>query len=176
MFPPKKRNTILSLDKHVKKRNKINNIKQSKLNIYSSKNSIFSQNNQSLNIYMKDSKKEDIIQNNLKKIFENNNNDKELNLNKEEAIKLLENIYDIHNADYEEAVFFDKRGYFKMYWGFLVDTQIIFGTFCTDNHLDLFVIKLSFFVFTFQISFFLNALFYTDEYKMLIIMKVFLIL
>ena len=51
-----------------------------------------------------------------------------------------------------------------MYWGFLVDTQIIFGTFCTDNHLDLFVIKLSFFVFTFQISFFLNALFYTDEY------------
>ena len=51
-----------------------------------------------------------------------------------------------------------------MYWGFLVDTQIIFGTFCTDNHLDLFVIKLSFFVFTFQISFFLNALFYTDDY------------
>ena len=49
-------------------------------------------------------------------------------------------------------------------WGFLVDTQIIFGTFCTDNHLDLFVIKLSFFVFSFQISFFLNALFYTDDY------------
>ena len=51
-----------------------------------------------------------------------------------------------------------------MYWGFLVDTQIILGTFCTDNHLDLFVIKLSFFIFTFQISFFLNALFYGDKY------------
>ena len=51
-----------------------------------------------------------------------------------------------------------------MYWGFLVDTQIILGTFCTDNHLDLFAIKLSFFIFTFQISFFLNALFYTDKY------------
>ena len=51
-----------------------------------------------------------------------------------------------------------------MYWGFLVDTQIIFGTFCTDNHLDLFAIKLSFFIFTFQISFFLNAFFYTDDY------------
>ena len=51
-----------------------------------------------------------------------------------------------------------------MCWGFLVDSQIILGTFCTDNHLDLFVIKLSFLVFTFQISFFLNALFYTDEY------------
>ena len=51
-----------------------------------------------------------------------------------------------------------------MYWGFLVDSQIILGTFCTDNNLDLFVIKLSFLVCTFQISFFLNALFYTDEY------------
>ena len=51
-----------------------------------------------------------------------------------------------------------------MYWGFLVETQVIFGTFCTNNNLDLFVIKLSFLVCTFQISFFLNALFYTDEY------------
>ena len=51
-----------------------------------------------------------------------------------------------------------------MYWGFLVETQVIFGTFCTNNNLDLFVIKLSFFVFTFQISFFLNALFYGDKY------------
>ena len=47
---------------------------------------------------------------------------------------------------------------------FLVDSQIILGTFFTDNHLNLFVIKLSFFICTFQISFFLNALFYTDEY------------
>ena len=51
-----------------------------------------------------------------------------------------------------------------MYWGFLVDSQIILGTFFTDNHLDLFVIKLSFLVCNFQISFFLNALFYSDEY------------
>ena len=51
-----------------------------------------------------------------------------------------------------------------MYWEFLVDSQIILGTFCTDNNLDLFIIKLSFFICTFQISFFLNALFYTDDY------------
>ena len=51
-----------------------------------------------------------------------------------------------------------------MYWSFLVDTQIILGTFCTDNYLNLFIIKFSFFIFTFQISFFLNAFFYTDEY------------
>ena len=51
-----------------------------------------------------------------------------------------------------------------MYWGYLVDTQIILSTFFIVNNLDLFVIKLSFLVSTFQISFFLNALFYTDEY------------
>ena len=51
-----------------------------------------------------------------------------------------------------------------MYWAFLLDSQIILSTFCTDNHLYLFIIKLSLFVFTFQISFFLNALFYTDDY------------
>ena len=100
-----------------------------------------------------------------KRGFLNHKNSKELkgnnNLNK---IKYLPNIYDIQDMDYEEAIIYDTRGYLKMYWGFLVDTQIILGTFCTDNHLDLFVIKLSFFIFTFQISFFLNSFFYTDEY------------
>ena len=71
---------------------------------------------------------------------------------------------DLQNMDYEEAIIQDKRTFLKMYWSFLVDSEIILGTFCTENYLYLFVIKLSFFLFTFQISFFLNALFYTDDY------------
>ena len=51
-----------------------------------------------------------------------------------------------------------------MYWSFLVDTQIILDTFCTESYLKLLIIKFSFLVFTFQINFFLNAFFYTDEY------------
>jgi len=81
-----------------------------------------------------------------------------------DIIKLSKTDSDLQNMDYEEANIFDKRTYLRMYWGFLVDSQIILGTFFTDNYFDLFVIKLSFLVFTFQISFFLNALFYTDEY------------
>ena len=110
-------------------------------------------------------KRQHIIENESRKKRKNCNkirysiNNKNININKK-----LQNIYDMQDLDYEEAILTDKRGYLKMYWGFLVDTQIILGTFCTDNHLDLFVIKLSFFIFTFQISFFLNALFYTDEY------------
>ena len=79
-------------------------------------------------------------------------------------IKFSKTDSDLQDLNYEEAIIYDKRSYLKMYWGFLVDSQIILGTCCTDNYLDLFVIKLSFLVFTFQISFFLNALFYTDEY------------
>ena len=66
--------------------------------------------------------------------------------------------------DYEEAIIYDKRSYLKMYWSTLVDSQIILGTFFSENNLDLLIIKLGFFVYIFQISFFLNALFYTDDY------------
>ena len=90
-------------------------------------------------------------------------------IRKGDIIKLSKKDSDLQNMDYEEAIIFDKRTYLRMYWGSLVDSQIvdsqiILGTFFTDNYFDLFVIKLSFLVFTFQISFFLNALFYTDEY------------
>ena len=85
-------------------------------------------------------------------------------INKENIIILSKSDSELQDLDYEEAIIYDKRSFLRMCWGFLLDSQIILGTFCTDNHLDLFVIKLSFLVFTFQISFFLNALFYTDEY------------
>jgi len=85
-------------------------------------------------------------------------------MNKGNITKLEKMISDIHNLDYEEAIIYDKRPYIKIYWGFLIDSQIILSTFFEENKFDLFVIKLSFLVFTFQISFFLNAFFYTDEY------------
>ena len=71
---------------------------------------------------------------------------------------------DYQGMDFDEAYQLDKRNCLRMYWSFLVDTQIILGTFFTSNFLYLFIVKLSFLVSTFQISFFLNALFYTDEY------------
>ena len=80
-------------------------------------------------------------------------------------LKNLSRTYeDILDLDYEEAIIKDKSSFIRIFWLYLVDSQIILGTFCTDNNLDLFIIKLSFFICTFQISFFLNALFYSDEY------------
>ena len=97
--------------------------------------------------------------NNLETIEEKNEEK-----NNKEDINLYQTDEDLQDMDYEEAIIYDKRSFLRMYWSFLVDTQIILGTFYTDNYLNLFVIKFSFFIFTFQISFFLNAFFYTDEY------------
>ena len=77
---------------------------------------------------------------------------------------LFQNNEDLEDIDFEKAIIYDKRNFFKMYFAFLVDSQTIIQTFCTDNYLNLFIIKLSFFIYTLQISFFLNTLFYTDEY------------
>ena len=66
--------------------------------------------------------------------------------------------------EFKEAIIYDKRSFLKMYWSFLVDSQIILGTFFTENYLNLFIIKISFFISIFEISFFLNALFYSDDY------------
>ena len=79
-------------------------------------------------------------------------------------MKLSRNDEDLLEMDYEQSIIFDKRTYIRMYWALLVDTQKILGTFFTENYLYLFIIKLSFLIFNFQISFFLNAFFYTDEY------------
>ena len=100
--------------------------------------------------------------NNMETLTEKEYNKKYINRNN--FNKLPKTNEDILDMDYEEAIVKVKSSFLKIYWSFLVDSQIILGTFCTDNYLDLFVIKLSFFVFTFEISFFLNALFYTDDY------------
>ena len=46
----------------------------------------------------------------------------------------------------------------------MIDIQIILETFFTENNLNLLIIKISFLIFNFEISFFLNAFFYTDKY------------
>ena len=86
------------------------------------------------------------------------------NLTNKHSNRLFKNINDLNEMNYEEAILYDKRGYLKIYWEFLVDSQIILVTFCTDNYLDLFIIKLSFFICNFQISSFLNTFFYTDKF------------
>ena len=74
LFPPKRRNNIIHLNKNENNKISLNNLMNSKSNSYSSKRPFPSQNSQNINIYMKDNQK--VIKNNLKKSlrnFENKN-------------------------------------------------------------------------------------------------------
>ena len=71
---------------------------------------------------------------------------------------------DLNDMDYDAALFYDHRSFIKIYFAYLLEEHIIFNTFCTDLYLELRSIKMSFLVFGIEINFFLNALFYTDEY------------
>ena len=71
---------------------------------------------------------------------------------------------DFQYMNYYDSLNLDKRSCIRIYWSFLVNTQIILGICFTSNYLYLFLIKLSFLIIKFQINFFFNALFYTDKY------------
>ena len=60
-----------------------------------------------------------------------NSNGKNKIRNKEIHFSLMDE--DFQDMDYSEALRLNKRSCIKIYWSFLVDTQIILGTFCTSN-------------------------------------------
>ena len=71
---------------------------------------------------------------------------------------------DFGDMEFDMALGADNRSFCLMYSSYLLEEHIIFNTFFTDLYLDLRSIKMSFLLFGIEINFFLNALFYTDEY------------
>ena len=71
---------------------------------------------------------------------------------------------DYNDMNFDEALVADNRKFCLMYISYLLEEHIIFNTFFTDLYLDLRSIKMSFLLFGIEINFFLNAIFYTDEY------------
>ena len=66
--------------------------------------------------------------------------------------------------EYFEALKKDNRNFFQIYLAFLFQQHVIFSTFFGEIYFELRTIKISFLLFGYEISFFLNALFYTDDY------------
>ena len=99
--------------------------------------------------------KSNLMETNIKK------NKSIINKSKIRISKFDDNLQEL---DYEKAIIIDKRSFMKMYFAFFIDSQIILDTFFTKHYFELFIVKLSFLIFTFQISFFLNALFYSEDY------------
>ena len=151
---------------HLKKKTKKRR-KESKIDCKSNVSSIKSSkklNNLDLDIKRK-LKSKDISQ--RKSEFNKIETGNEININKSEeikSIKITKAEDDLKEMKFEDIIIHDKRSCLRMYWAYFIDSKIILGTFCTENNLNKFEIKLSFFIYTFQISLFLNALFYSDEY------------
>ena len=142
--------------------NKIKKIKKNKIN----KNKSFISETKS---YNSESKNSDKSSSNLetksktkKRLIKFNNIENEFN--KDYSILISKKEDNMNEMNYKDMIQNDKRTYLRMYWSFFVYSKINIGTFCTENNLHLFVIKLSFYIFTFEITLFLNALFYSDEY------------
>ena len=70
-----------------------------------------------------------------------NNIEKEADIIYSIIISKKEN--DLNQMDYKDMIKNDKRTYLRIYWSFFVYSKINIGTFCTENNLHLFVIKLS---------------------------------
>ena len=146
--------------------NKSNNFKKiedvnsgEKANFIKSDINIFNRKNININ---KNVKKGNIIHQakvGKQKSINKNNSKKKLLQIKSNRIK-----DDFEDLSYEKAIIYDKRNCCRIYFALLIENQVTFTTFCGDNKLYLFYIKLSFLIYTFELSFFLNSLFYSDEY------------
>ena len=108
-----------------------------------------------------DAKKTDSILNNKKKEKKERLGNMRLKYKK---INYAYTYEELNDMDFEEALNNDKRSFARIFISYLLEEHIIFNTFCTDVYLELRSIKLSFLIFGYEINFFLNALFYTDEY------------
>ena len=72
------------------------------------------------------------------------------------------NDFELNSLIYEDAVIYDKRTYCQYYCSLLKQKQLILFTFVSNIDYNLFVIKLSLFIFSFSLNFALNTLFFTD--------------
>ena len=61
------------------------------------------------------------------------NDIKKFGMNEIKLPGLLKNDSELNDMQYEKAILYDKRSYCEMYLSFLLESQIIFETFCTDN-------------------------------------------
>ena len=76
--------------------------------------------------------------------------------------KKLDN-YELNNLEYSEAINFDHRNFFEIYWSKLNREHIIFFTFCSRNDYNLIVIKLTRFIFLLCTDMAMNVFFFSDD-------------
>ena len=95
---------------------------------------------------------------NYSNIFRNNSNMKIMDVNKD----ILLNDYELNNLEYKQALAYDKRTYFQYYWSLIKRKQIIIFAFFSSNDYNIRTIKITLFLFSFELFFTINTFFFTD--------------
>ena len=89
------------------------------------------------------------------------NNIEDINNNKMKDINF--NDYEFNSLEYEEALKYDKRTYFKYYLSLLRMKHILIFTFFICNDYNSSIIKICFFLFSFSLYITINSLFFTES-------------
>jgi len=97
------------------------------------------------------------VKNDYDNLFFNINDNLDININ-----DYIKNQYD--EMDFDEAIRKDHRKFCACYVDKLKDNQIIINTFCSDEPIKPKSIKVLFLIFQLDLYFFINGLFYDEEY------------
>ena len=80
-----------------------------------------------------------------------------------EKIIIFLNDTEINGLNYKKAFEIDKRTYFQYYWSLLRKKQLLMFTFYTTNDFNSVIIKFCILLFSFALSYTINALFFDDS-------------
>ena len=101
---------------------------------------------------------------------EKNKNDKsvyygiiKINLNNIDNYIPKESNQTLHNYNFEEAIKYENRSIFKIFYIYLTSKQIVFHTFFQKNPLELLSLRICLFIFMFSTDLALNALLYSND-------------
>ena len=86
-----------------------------------------------------------------------------INLNNIENYFPQDSFQTLHNYTFKEAIKYDRRSIFKIFYIYLLSKQIIFHTFFQKNPLELFSLRICLFIFMLSTDLALNSLLYLND-------------
>ena len=102
---------------------------------------------------------------NQKEIKLETNKDKEININNDNIINnnQIFTDYELYQISYIEALKYDKRTFFELYFSLLKMKHLLFFSFYPHNDYNSKISKIFLFFFSFALYYTINALFFNDS-------------
>ena len=86
-----------------------------------------------------------------------------ININNIKKYTPQDSFQTLYNYSFEEAIEYDRRSIFKIFYIYLLSKQIIFHTFFQKNPLEIFYLRISLLIFMLSSDLALNSLFYLND-------------